>query len=146
MWLKCASLACSTFGCTIIYNVFKIVRHRSWRRPEGAQKKNESKSTHDAVFSGRNDKGSASALARMFGNPPLWGDLSPNTLLPRSLLGLHTMGLMNPEELASLAYEARIAAKEYARSRCVWTGRLITKAFDQYRSLRSSVVSVHVVG
>ena len=43
---------------------------------------------------------------------------------------------MKPEELAPLAYEARIAAKEYARSRCVWTGRLVTAMFDRYRNLR----------
>lgn len=46
------------------------------------------------------------------------------------------MEVMNPEELAPLAYEARVAAKEYARSRCVWTGRIVTVAFDQYRNLR----------
>jgi len=59
-----------------------------------------------------------------------------HSLLPRSLLGLYEMGLMNPEELAPLAYKARIAAKEYARSRCVWTARLATTVFDQYRNLR----------
>jgi hypothetical protein len=46
------------------------------------------------------------------------------------------MGLVQAEDLAPLAYEARIAAKEYARSRCVWTGRLGVFLFDQYRSLR----------
>ena len=88
--------------------------------------------------------GSLEALTRTFGPSKRWGgDLSPSqtralyhTLLPRSLLGLHELGVMDPEELAPLAYEARIAAKEYARSRCVWTGRLLTAVFDQYRSLR----------
>ena len=87
--------------------------------------------------------GSIEALEKTFGSPPIWGDLSPeqtrrlyHTLLPRSLLALHEMGLMKPEELAPLAYNARIAAKEYARSRCIWTGRLMTAAFDQYRSIR----------
>jgi hypothetical protein len=87
--------------------------------------------------------GSVTALQATFGTAPPFGDLSPeqtrslyHTLLPRSLLGLHEMGLMRPEELAPLAYEARIAAKEYARSRCVVTGRVLTAAFDQYRSLR----------
>jgi len=60
-----------------------------------------------------------------------------HSLLPRSLLGLYEMELMKPEELAPLAYEARIAAKQYARSRCVWYGRLWTSLFDQYRNLRS---------
>jgi len=87
--------------------------------------------------------GSADALRSTFGSGPPWGDLSPqqtrvfyHALLPRSLLALSEMGLMKPDELAPLAYAARIAAKEYARSRCIWTGRLATAAFDQYRSLR----------
>lgn len=87
--------------------------------------------------------GSLSALQATFGKGPPWGDLSPrqtralyHALLPRALLALNEMGLMRPEELAPLAYEARLAAKEYARSRCVWTGRAGTALFDQYRSLR----------
>ena len=46
------------------------------------------------------------------------------------------MKVMRPEELAPLANEARIAAKEYARSRWMLTGRMLTVAFDQYRNLR----------
>lgn len=46
------------------------------------------------------------------------------------------MGLMNPQELAPLAYEARIAAKLYARQRCVWYARVATQLFDQYRHVR----------
>jgi len=87
--------------------------------------------------------GSLEALQATFGAGPPLGDLTPeetrrlyHSLLPRSLLGLHEMELLNPEELAPLAYKARIAAKEYARSRCIWTGRLATYAFDQYRNLR----------
>ena len=85
--------------------------------------------------------GSFEALSSTFGTAR--GDLTKeetrrlyHTLLPRSLLGLYEMGLMKPDELAPLAYEARIAAKEYARSRCVWTGRIATTVFDQYRSLK----------
>lgn len=85
--------------------------------------------------------GSLEALQSTFGSTK--GDLSPeqtrrlyHTLLPRSLLGLYEMGLMNPEELAPLAYEARIAAKQYARGRCVWYARVATQVFDQYRNLR----------
>jgi len=84
--------------------------------------------------------GTVEALKQTFGVAPPFGDLSPeqtrrlyHTLLPRSLLGLYEMGVMKPEELAPLAYNARIAAKEYARSRCVWTARLMTTAFDIYR-------------
>ena len=105
-----------------------------------ARKKQEFEQRRDAWLA---RYGSIKALQSTFGKGPPWGDLSPeqtrslyHTLLPRSLLGLHESGLMRPEELAPLAYEARIAAKGYARSRCVVTGRLVTAAFDQYRSLR----------
>jgi hypothetical protein len=84
--------------------------------------------------------GSVKALQQTFGRASIFGDLTPeqtrrlyHTLLPRSLLGLYEMGLMKPEELAPLAYNARIAAKEYARSRCNLFGRLMTTAFDIYR-------------
>jgi hypothetical protein len=87
--------------------------------------------------------GTVEALKQTFGTGPPWGDLSPtqtrslyHTLLPRSLLALNEMGFVTAEDLAPLAYEARIAAKEYARSRCVWTGRVGVFLFDQYRSLR----------
>jgi hypothetical protein len=87
--------------------------------------------------------GTVDALKQTFGTGPPWGDLSPtqtralyHTLLPRTLLALNEMGLVQPKDLAPLAYEARIAAKEYARSRCIWTGRLGVFLFDQYRSLR----------
>jgi hypothetical protein len=88
---------------------------------------------------------SLEALQKTFGAAPsLWGDLTPeqtrrlyHTLLPRSLLALHEMGLMKPEELAPLAYEARIAAKQYARSRCTFPARIGTAAFDVYRNLRN---------
>lgn len=87
--------------------------------------------------------GTVEALQRTFGTGPPWGDLTPtqtrslyHTLLPRSLLALNEMGLVKVEDLAPLAYEARIAAKNYARSRCIWTGRVGVFLFDQYRSLR----------
>ncbi len=90
-----------------------------------------------------NRYGSVDALQRTFGTGPPWGDLSPtqtrslyHTLLPRSLLALNEFGFVKVEDLAPLAYEARISAKNYARSRCVWTGRVGVFLFDQYRSLR----------
>ena len=90
--------------------------------------------------------GSLEALRKTFGAGPVpYGDLTPqqarrlyHTLLPRSLLGLHELGVMEAAALAPLAYEARMAAKEYSRSRCRWPARLATEAFDQYRSLRDN--------
>lgn len=87
--------------------------------------------------------GSLRALQATFGRGPPGGDLSPrqtralyHALLPRALLSLRELDLLGPEELAPLAYEARAAARAYARSRCVWTGRIATALFDQYRSVR----------
>ena len=87
--------------------------------------------------------GSVQALRRTFGRSPspVWGDLDPettrqlyHTLLPRSLLGLYEAGLMRPDELAPLAYQARKAAKEYARERCSLPARWAAQVFDGYRS------------
>ena len=108
----------------------------------GKQQRKEDYERRKALWLDR--YGSLSALQATFGTrPSFWGDLTPeqtrrlyHTLLPRSLLALYELGLMNPQELAPLAYEARIAAKQYARSRCIWTARLATEAFDQYRNLR----------
>jgi len=90
--------------------------------------------------------GSLESLRKTFGAGPVpYGDLTPqqarrlyHTLLPRSLVGLHELGVMEAAALAPLAYEARMAAKEYSRSRCLWPARLATEAFDQYRSLRDN--------
>ena len=114
----------------------------SSRKPPRAKKKDDYERRRNQWLE---RYGSLEALQSTFGAGPIWGDLNPeetrrlyHTLLPRSLLGLHEMGLMKPEELAPLAYNARIAAKEYARSRCIWTGRLATTAFDQYRNLKKN--------
>ncbi|KAL7532516.1 hypothetical protein ACHAWF_004168 [Thalassiosira exigua] len=84
--------------------------------------------------------GSLEALQKTFGTENS-SSLSPeqtrrlyHTLLPRSLLALYELGLMQPDELAPLAYEARMAAKEYARSQCVWYARVATEIFDDIRA------------
>lgn len=88
---------------------------------------------------------SLSTLRTTFGTNrnKFWGDFDPtttrrlyNTLLPRALLGLYEMGPWSPNDLAPLAYEARIAAKRYARERCVVPGRLVAMLYDGYRSWR----------
>jgi hypothetical protein len=91
--------------------------------------------------------GSLEALQSTFGTG---ADLSPeqtrrlyHALLPRSLLGLYEWELMNPEELAPMAYHARIAAKQYARSRSVWYARAFTALVDQYRNLRGQLGDNH---
>ena len=69
--------------------------------------------------------GSSDALQQTFGKYATNQKLSPtqtralyHTLLPRSLLALSELDILDPFDLAPLAYQARIAAKEYARSRC----------------------------
>jgi hypothetical protein len=83
-------------------------------------------------------------LRKIFGRNKnkLWGDLDPettrilyHTLLPRALLRLHTQGL-TPDELAPLAYEARCAAKQYARERCNVPGRVASVMFDGVRHVK----------
>jgi hypothetical protein len=73
----------------------------------------------------------------------IWGDFDPqttrklyHTLLPRALLGLYEVGLWSPTDLAPLAFEARIAAKKYARERCILPGRLASMAYDGFRTWR----------
>lgn len=87
--------------------------------------------------------GSADALCRTFGGcaNPILGDLDGeatrqlyHTLLPRSLWALQEADILQPEELAPLAYQARMAAKEYARRRSKLPTRLLAMAFDGYRS------------
>jgi len=84
-------------------------------------------------------------LRDMFGTNrnKLWGDFDNetsrrlyHTLLPRALIGLYRQGLQ-PDELAPLAFEARKAAKEYARERCNVPGRLLAMAYDGFRHLKT---------
>ena len=86
-------------------------------------------------------------LRRTFGTNKnkLWGDFDAETtrklyhvLLPRAMLELYRIeGQLRPQELAPLAFEARVAAKKYARERCVVPGRLFSMAFDGFRSLKN---------
>lgn len=71
-----------------------------------------------------------------------WGDLDAettrilyHTLLPRALIRLHAQGL-EPEALAPLAYEARVAAKRYARERCRVPARMMAVIYDGLRHWR----------
>ena len=85
------------------------------------------------------------ALRDTFGRNrnPLWGDLDARTtrrlyktLLPRALLELyHTHGASS-EDLAPLAYRARVAAKKYARERCELPARIAASLFDGFRQFR----------
>ena len=87
---------------------------------------------------------SLEALRETFGSNEnkLWGDLQASTarrlyktLLPRALLDLSQLGLseMQPHDLAPLAYEARVAAKLYARERCTVPARIAATLFDGFR-------------
>jgi hypothetical protein len=85
-------------------------------------------------------------LRRTFGRNrnKIWGDFDTkitrklyHTLLPRALLGLYEADLFCPTDLAPLAFEARVAAKKYARERCVLPGRVAAMAYDGFRSWRT---------
>ncbi len=84
------------------------------------------------------------SLRQLFGENrnKLWGDLDATTsrrlyktLLPRALLEMHKLGI-RPEDLAPLAYKARLAAKLYARERSQLPARVGAAAFDGYRQWR----------
>lgn len=88
---------------------------------------------------------SVSTLRSTFGKNKnrLWGDFDPattrklyHTLIPRALLALHDMGLSNVDELAPLAYQARVAAKKYARERSRLPGRIGSMMYDGFRQWR----------
>lgn len=72
----------------------------------------------------------------------IWGDLDAasarrlyKTLLPKALLELVQAGVQ-PEDLAPLAYQARVAAKLYARERCHLPARLMANLFDGIRTFK----------
>lgn len=46
------------------------------------------------------------------------------------------MGLWRVQDLAPLAFEARVAAKKYARERCIVPGRVMAMVYDGFRSWR----------
>ena len=73
----------------------------------------------------------------------LWGDLDAptarrlyKTLLPKALLELVKVDGIQPEDLAPLAYQARVAAKLYARERCQVPFRVFCQLFDGYRQFK----------
>lgn len=85
---------------------------------------------------------SVEALRKHFGTNEnkLWGDLQASTarrlyktLLPRALLELSRVEELKPEDLAPLAYQARLAAKMYARERCTVPARIAATLFDGFR-------------
>jgi hypothetical protein len=73
----------------------------------------------------------------------VWGDFDASItrrlykcLLPVALLELYETGHVPPQDLAPLAYRARIAAKLYARERSHVPARIAAAAFDGYRQWR----------
>jgi hypothetical protein len=87
---------------------------------------------------------SVNALRQLFGanRNKLWGDLDAptarrlyKTLLPRALLEMHKVGV-KPEDLAPLAYQARLAAKLYARERSTVPARVAACTLDGLRQFQ----------
>lgn len=88
---------------------------------------------------------SVDSLRETFGSNQnqLYGDLDRittrrlyKTLLPRALLELIKIGVAEPEDLAPLAYQARVAAKLYARERSTLPTRLQATTFDAVRQFK----------
>mmetsp|Transcript_43301 Transcript_43301/g.104660 ORF Transcript_43301/g.104660 Transcript_43301/m.104660 type:complete len:311 (+) Transcript_43301:158-1090(+) len=87
---------------------------------------------------------SLKSLRKVFGGNRnrLWGDLDPcsarrlyRSLMPRVLMELVKSGVQ-PEDLAPLAYKARVAAKLYARERSVVPARLAATVYDGIRQFK----------
>jgi hypothetical protein len=85
------------------------------------------------------------ALRQAFGRNRnvLWGDLNAvttrrlyKTLLPRALLELYHCHGGSSEDLAPLAYRARVAAKMYARERSTLPARMGACLYDGARQFR----------
>jgi hypothetical protein len=89
---------------------------------------------------------SVDALRTTFGSNRnlVWGDLDAatarrlyKTLLPKALLELYNTGVgVHPADLAPLAYQARVAAKLYARERCALPARVAANLYDGFRQWR----------
>lgn len=93
---------------------------------------------------------SVDALRKTFGGNrnSVWGDLDASSarllyksLLPKALLELHQyyshqQGSSAATGLAPLAYQARVAAKLYARERSYWPYRLAAYLYDGFRQYR----------
>lgn len=93
---------------------------------------------------------SVDALRKTFGGNrnSVWGDLDVSSarllyksLLPKALLELHQyyshqQGSSAATDLAPLAYQARVAAKLYARERSYWPYRLAASLYDGFRQYR----------
>jgi hypothetical protein len=93
---------------------------------------------------------SVDALRETFGGNrnSVWGDLDASSarllyksLLPKALLELHRyyshqQGSSAATDLAPLAYQARVAAKLYARERSYWPYRLAASLYDGFRQYR----------
>lgn len=106
---------------------------------QAKKKKNDDFQARKAAWQAK--YGSVQGLVQTFGGCSPWGDLDAeatrhlyHTLLPRSLWALQEADILSAEELAPLAYQARVAAKEYARLRSRLPNRLLAMAFDGYRS------------
>jgi hypothetical protein len=95
---------------------------------------------------------SVDALRSTFGSNRnlVWGDLDAatarrlyKTLLPKALLELYNtntgvVGMsVHPSDLAPLAYQARVAAKLYARERCALPARVAANLYDGFRQWRT---------
>lgn len=84
------------------------------------------------------------SLRELFGENRnvFWGDLDAGTarrlyktLLPRALLEMYRVGI-KPEDLAPLAYRARLAAKLYVRERSEVPARVTAQILDGARSFQ----------
>ena len=122
-------------------------RHKRRQQQQQQQQQQEKRLSHEhAEYQRRKEEWAnrythLDSLRDTFGanRNQIWGDLDAatarrlyKTLLPSALLELVQLGV-TPQDLAPLAYQARVAAKLYARERCQVPARVGAQLFDGFR-------------
>jgi hypothetical protein len=134
-----------------VNNVFRRFFRNEQRHSSSSSQSSSSSNEiiNEAAYQRRKDEWAAKytsvdALRETFGSNrnTLWGDLDAattrrlyKTLLPKALLELYNLGV-HAEDLAPLAYRARVAAKLYARERCNLPARVAANLYDGFRQWR----------
>jgi len=118
--------------------IYKLIPISAKKKTVGEESYEQTKKEWEAQFC------TLESLRELFGENQnkLWGDLDAATtrrlykiLLPRALLEMYQVGV-KPEDLAPLAYQARLAAKLYTRERSQVPARVFAQTLDGVRSFK----------
>lgn len=132
------------------WNIFQPGHHRSTTQRRQKQRRRSRVALDDKEYQRRKQEwadryATLDGLRATFGSNKnkLYGDLDAATtrrlyksLLPTAVCELVLDVEVRPKELAQLAFEARKAAKLYARERCHVPARLLANWYDGFRALK----------